>query len=86
MTEDLIPTGMNAFGRPVPLARQCEALDVAVEVIGVDPLFADPIIREAARCLERDRADQALLILRNIVDLTGAYRLVAVMCTPTDGE
>ncbi len=73
-------SGFSAFGRPVPVERQVAALDTAVEVIGVDQLLADPVIREAARYVERDEIGKALLVLRNIVDLTGAYRLLAVMC------
>jgi hypothetical protein len=73
--------GFNAFGHPVSIERQCTALDCAVEDMGVDAFLADPIIREAARYIERDDIEKAMLVLRNIVDLTGAYRLLAVMCT-----
>lgn len=75
------PTAENAFGKPVPTERQVAALDCAVESIGVDALLADPIIRDAARYVELDQPDNALTVLRNIVDLTGAYRLLAVLCT-----
>lgn len=75
------PSAENAFGRPVPVIRCVAALDCAVEVIGADPLLADPVIREAAAWVERDEPSKALLVLRNVTDLTGAYRLLAVMCT-----
>lgn len=75
------PIGFNAFGHAVPTERQVAALDTAVEDIGVDALLADPVIRDAARYIELDQPDNALLVLRNIVDLTGAYRLLAVLCT-----
>lgn len=74
-------TEFNAFGKSVPTERQVAALDTAVEVIGVDALLADPIIREAARYVELDAPESALVVLRNITDLTGAYRLLAVLCT-----
>ncbi len=73
-------SGFNAFGKTVPTERQVAALDTAVEVIGVDSMLADPVIRDAARYVERDEIDKALLVLRNVVDLTGAYRLLAVLC------
>jgi hypothetical protein len=75
------PAQFNAFGRPVPTSRQVAALDCAVEVLGVDAMLADPVIRVAARYVERDEIDKALLSLQNIVDRTGAFRLLAVMCT-----
>jgi len=72
--------GFSAFGKPVPVERQVAALDAAVEVIGVDQMLADPVIQVAARYVALDQPDKALTVLRNIVDLTGAYRLLAVMC------
>ena len=80
------PTCENAFGRPVPVIRQAAALDSATEGIGINAMLADPVIREAAGYIELDKPDQALIVLRNITDLTGAYRLLAVMCTEQDGE
>lgn len=75
------PTAENAFGKPVPTGRQVAALDCAVESMGVDALLADPIIGDAARYVELDQPGNALTVLRNVVDLTGAYRLLAVLCT-----
>lgn len=75
------PTEFSAFGFPVPTERLVAALDVAVEVIGVDPMLADPVIRESARYVELDDSYSALTVLRNITDLTGACRLLAVMLT-----
>jgi hypothetical protein len=75
------PAAEDAFGRPVPTVRQVAALDCAVEQMGVDPMLADPVIRTAASYIERDAIHNAVTVLQNIVDLTGAYRLVAVMCT-----
>jgi hypothetical protein len=74
------PQAENAFGHPVPIIRQVAALDCAVEEIGVDQMLADPVIREAAQWIARDEPGKAKTVLRNIVDETGAYRLLAVMC------
>ena len=76
-----IPSGFDAFGHAVPVERQVAALDTAVEVIGMSAMLADPVIREASRYVELDQPDKALIVLRNIVDQTGAYRLLAVLCT-----
>lgn len=73
--------GFSAFGHPVPAERQVAALDTAAEAIGVSDMLADPVIREAAAWIERDEPDKAMLVLRNITDLTGACRLLAVLCT-----
>ena len=75
------PAAGNAFGQPVPTVRQVAALDCAADVIGIDPMLADPVIRTAARYVELDQPDKALTVLQNITDLTGAYRLLAMMCT-----
>jgi hypothetical protein len=74
------PSLFDAFGHPVPTERQVDALDTAVEVIGVSAMLADPVIQEAARYIALDEPAHALTVLRNIVDLTGAYRLMSVMC------
>jgi hypothetical protein len=56
-------------------------MDTAVEVTGIDQMLADPVIRDAARYIEKDEAWKALTVLRNITDETGACRLLAVMCS-----
>jgi hypothetical protein len=74
------PSGFDAFGHPVPVQRQVAALDTAAEQIGISDMLADPVIREASRYIEPDQPDKALIVLRNITDLTGAYWLLAVLC------
>jgi hypothetical protein len=78
--QDSWASGFDAFGKPVPIERQVAALDCAVEVMGVDAVLADPIIAQAAQRIAADEPLYALTVLMNIVDLTGAYRLIAVMC------
>lgn len=73
--------GDNAFGYPVSTERQVAALDTAVDIFGCDPMVADPVITRAARYIASDEIDNALWTLECIADLTGAYRLLAVMCT-----
>lgn len=66
---------------PVPIERQVDALDAAVEIMGADEMLADPSIQAAAWYIMMDEPGHALTSLRNAVDLTGAYRLMAVLCT-----
>lgn len=75
------PSDENAFGQPVPLIRAVNTLDVAVETMGCDPLLADPTITWACKYIEQDEPGKALTVLQNIVDITGAYRLLATLCT-----
>lgn len=73
--------GDNAFGYPVSTERQVAALDCAIEQMGCGRYLADSVIREAAEYVAADRADAALRTLMVAVDLTGAYRLLAMLCT-----
>lgn len=73
--------GDNAFGDPVSTERQVAALDCAIEQMGCGRYLADSVIREAAGYVAADRADAALRTLMVAVDLTGAYRLLAMLCT-----
>lgn len=86
LVKALCPSTENAFGKPVPTVRQVSALDTAVEVFGADEILADPVIQRAARFIEADEPEHALITLHNIADLTGAYRLLAVLCTEDGSE
>lgn len=77
--------GFDAFGKPVSTARQAEAVEVAIG-FGVGPFLADGAIQEAAMYVERDDIEAALKTLYSICDLTGAYLLLAVMCTACTAE
>jgi hypothetical protein len=81
----LIPTVPRAseFGKPIPLNAQLECLELMVEEWGCPQIAADAVVRETAKLLERDLPDAALRTLFTLVDLTGAYRLVAMMAVAT---
>ena len=73
--------GFNAFGYPVSTERQAEAADVMVEQFGCKPLAADAAVREAAAYIEEDNPAAAIMALTCVCDITGAYRIIAVLCT-----
>lgn len=74
-------SGFNAYGHPVPPRRVAEAERVAVEDMGVSWVMAHAAVGEAAGYVADDDPERAMLVLRAAVDLTGAYRLLAVLCT-----
>lgn len=79
-----VASGFNAFGKPVPTERACTALEVAVEEFGCEAPMADRVITTACRYIEADDINEAMAWLVCLTDLTGAYRLLATLCT--DGE
>lgn len=77
-----IPTVTNKdseFGRPIPTEVQVDALELLVEEWGCPTAAADSVIREAAGALELDLPDMAIRSLMTLVDLTGAYRVIAML-------
>lgn len=73
--------GFNAFGHPVSEATRAEAERHALSM-GVTWVMAHAAVGEAADYVAADDPERAMLVLRAAVDLTGAYRLLAVLCTP----
>lgn len=72
-------TGFNAMGKPIPEHRKQAAYDCA-KAIGVES--ADDrmaLVGTMANYLERDRPYEAQQAALKHVDLTGAYRLMAVL-------
>jgi hypothetical protein len=68
----------SCMGHPIPTEAQAEAVEHAVS-FGVQPFTADGAVQEAAAHLAADNPDAALRALMSCMDLTGAYRLMAVM-------
>lgn len=76
-------TEFNAFGKPVPLDRRSRAL-MTIREMGVNGTErAWECIGLMSSSIERDDPYKALEAARRFVDLTGAYRLMAVLCTDT---
>lgn len=81
VVENEPPTGFAAMGQPVPKPRKERAVqdlgDIAPEISYNE---AQEVIEKAANFVEGDAPDQVLRVLREYVDFTGAYRLMACLC------
>lgn len=75
--------GFAAMGKPVPFFRRQAAMDHAKNM-GVESSSAMRAIGEMAECVARDEPYKALAVAMKIVDLTGSYRLLAVLCAASD--
>jgi len=75
-----IDTGFGAMGKPVPFYRRQAAMDHA-RAMGVDKKMAMEVAGKMAEALERDKPYEAMQAGTQVLDLTGTYRLMAVLCT-----
>lgn len=73
--------GMNAFGKPVPMFRKIAAEQHCRDMGMDDTAKITGMISRVSEFIARDDPHRALEALMAYVDLTGAYRLLAVMCT-----
>lgn len=75
---------MNNLGKHVPNSRR----DVAyqwLQSIGVERVEAFSAVETIAGHLERDHPHEGLEAGRKVVDVTGAYRLFAILLTDPEG-
>ena len=72
--------GFDAMGKPIPTNRR-EAAYVMLKEIGVERIAAFSCAERVAQKLERDQPYDAIAEAMKDVDLTGAYRLLAVLLT-----
>jgi hypothetical protein len=73
--------GFNAFGKPVSFERRLIA-DKHLVAMGItDTNIRFATIQAMANAIERDNPYQAMSEGMRAVDLTGVYRLLAVLCT-----
>lgn len=72
--------GFNAFGKPVSQLRR-DAGYKLLQSFGLSSESAWSCTESASRHIEKDRPHEAVERLLLDVDLTGAYRLLAVLCT-----
>lgn len=73
--------GFDALGKPIPLARRQRAYDVCKEMGLDDSARAWECVNGMAEQLERDKPHEAQGVAMRFIDLTGAYRLMAVLLT-----
>ena len=80
-SDDLTADGMDAFGKPVPSYRKDAALKHCRDMGLTDTNKATGLINRAVEHIERDEPYKAMEAITAYLDLTGAYRLLAVLCT-----
>jgi hypothetical protein len=80
-------TGFDAMGKPIP-ANRLDAADTFVKsVFPNDRELSYTIVTKAKNCLERDKPFELLGALSQLdedlakLDLTGRYRLAAILLT-----
>jgi hypothetical protein len=74
-------TGFNAMGKPIPESRKQAAYDYA-KAMGVESFEERAaLVSSMADRLERDKPFEAQQEALKYVDITGAYRLMAVLLT-----
>ena len=74
-------SGFNAMGQPVPATRKQAAYDCAKEMGIESPDERMSLVNAVAEHLERDKPFEAQQAALRHLDLTGAYRLMAVLLT-----
>lgn len=75
--------GMNAFGKPVPQERCEEGYNFLIETIGKNhtKVELEHYMALAVRAVEKDKAAEFMEHMNNILDVTGCYRLLAILCS-----
>lgn len=79
-SDALTAEGMAAFGKPVPTYRAQEAFRHCRDMGLTDTNKATGLINRMIECIERDEPYKAMEAGMAYLDLTGTYRLLAVLC------
>lgn len=74
-------SGFDAVGKPVPAHRKHNAVAHCKDMGLTDMLRITALIGQVANKIERDEPYEAMRIGMRYLDLTGTYRLLAVLCT-----
>jgi hypothetical protein len=80
-SDALTADGMAAFGKPVPTFRKTAALMHCRELGLSDTNKATGMVNRMVDAIERDEPYAAMEAGTAYLDLTGTYRLLAVLCT-----
>lgn len=71
----------HAMGKPVPYLRRVKAESHLREMGLQDTGVMFTLVCRMAEALERDQPSEAMRLGREQLDLTGTYRLMAVLCS-----
>lgn len=84
---DRIPSGFESMGEPVPHARKSIAVETLRKMkYGFSTEDEMNMVEKMAEYIENDEPFEAIEAAREKVDETGAYRLLAVLCTAPVNE
>lgn len=86
MTKEGSGSGFDAMGKPVPLHRRTDALADCMRMGVTDIEDAWACVGGMAEQLERDQPYEAMAVGTRYLDLTGTYRLMAVLLTGDNPE
>ncbi len=73
--------GFAAMGKPIPLYRQQAAYDACLSMGMTNRDQIHTLVSSMAQALERDKPYEAMQAGSRGLDLTGVYRLMAVLLT-----
>lgn len=79
-TTEATQSGFNAMGQPISESRRQFAYDTCKE-IGLNTETAWHAVSSIADALERDKPYEAMEAGIHYIDLTGVYRIMAVLLT-----
>jgi hypothetical protein len=79
-TTQAVPEAFEAMGKPVPEDRR-DAAYSWLRSIGIGREEAWQTVQQASTALERDHPHEVFKIAMQFIDLTGAYRLMALLLT-----
>lgn len=74
-------TGYDAFGKPVSHARRQAAYETMKSMGFKDKEQMLTVIGQMSEHIERDEPHAAMQVGVGIIDVTGIYRMLAVLCT-----
>ena len=73
-------SGFNAMGKPIPLHRKTSGYEHCIQM-GLNKTRAVECVNGMSEQLERDKPYEAQAIGMRHLDLTGTYRVMAVLLT-----
>ena len=76
--------GMGAMGHPIPDYRKDEAYRTCRQEFGMSADKSFSTVQGIAHALEKDNPYEAMKMGMRYVDLTGTYRLMAVLLSAPD--
>ena len=80
------PTGLDALGHRVPASRTSAAYRWLRSSIGLSRQDAFSLSQSAAHKVAKDDPHGVFVSCDGLIDLTGAYRLLAILCTEQEEQ